>query len=67
MLYIKIIPAAWFAVAVINSVLPITSTNMFLIPYGIDKKSTAHVITWSTIICVPLTVILISLFSFYFN
>ncbi|HEC89410.1 MAG TPA: hypothetical protein ENI44_02375, partial [Thermoplasmatales archaeon] len=28
------IPLSWFGVTVINSILPITSTNMFLVPYG---------------------------------
>ncbi|MDZ4122172.1 MAG: hypothetical protein U1C33_07100 [Candidatus Cloacimonadaceae bacterium] len=55
----KLIPAAWFAVALINSILPITSTNMFLVPYGIDKRGTAHAVTWSTLICVPVVVLLI--------
>ena len=60
---LSIIPGAWFAVILINSILPITSTNMFLLPYRIDKKSTAHSITWTTIVCVPIAVILIILFS----
>ena len=65
LLYLDIIENAWFAVIVINSVLPITSTNMFLLPYGIDKKSTAHSITWTTIVCVPIIVALIALFEIY--
>ena len=65
-LYIlKIIPSAWFAVIIINALLPITSTNMFLLPYGIDKKSTAHSVTWTTIVCVPIVVLLIIIFSTY--
>lgn len=60
-----LISSAWFAVIIINSVLPITSTNMFLIPYGIDKKSTAHSVTWTTIVCVPIVVLLIVLFGIY--
>jgi hypothetical protein len=60
-----IITNAWFAVIVINSILPITSTNMFLIPYGIDKKSTAHSVTWTTIVCVPIVVLLIFIFNIY--
>ena len=56
------ISASWFAVIVINSFLPITSTNMFLVPYDIEKKSTALSITWSTIVCVPIIVFLIYLF-----
>jgi hypothetical protein len=55
----------WFAVIVINSILPITSTNMFLIPYGIDKKVTAHSVTWTTIVCVPIVVLLITVFKIY--
>jgi len=60
---LDVIPNAWLAVILINAILPITSTNMFLLPYGIDKKSTAHSITWSTIVCVPIVVLLIILFS----
>jgi len=56
---------AWFAVIIINSSLPITSTNMFLLPYGIDKKATAHSITWTTIFCVPVVVLLIYLFTIF--
>lgn len=61
--FFQMIPIAWFAVIVINTFLPITSTNMFLLPYGIDKKSTAHSITWTTIICVPIVVLLIIVFG----
>ena len=60
-----IISSAWFAVIIINSILPITSTNMFLVPYGIDKKSTAHAVTWTTIVCVPIVVLLIFMFGIY--
>ena len=60
-----LISSAWFAVIIINSVLPVTSSNMFLLPYGIDKKSTAHSVTWTTIICVPIVVLLIALFGIY--
>lgn len=60
------IPPAWFAVIIINSVLPITSTNIFLLPYGIDKKSTVHAVTWTTLICVPIIVALIMIFGIYF-
>jgi predicted permease len=66
LLILNIIPASWFAVIVINTALPITSTNMFLVPYGLDKRATAHSITWSTLICVPVTVLLIGLFSIFF-
>jgi len=60
-----LISSAWFAVIIINSILPITSTNMFLVPYGIDKKSTAHAVTWTTIFSVPIIVILIAVFGIY--
>jgi len=62
--FTEIIPSSWFAVILINAVLPITSTNMFLVPYGIDKKATAHAITWTTLVCVPIVVVLIFLFDF---
>jgi hypothetical protein len=57
-----LITSAWLAVIVINSILPITSTNMFLVPYGINKKVTALSVTWTTIICVPIVVALIAIF-----
>ena len=60
-----LISSAWFAVIIINSILPITSTNIFLVPYGIDKKSTAHSVTWTTIVCVPIVVALITIFGIY--
>lgn len=63
LLLLGVIPSAWFAVIVINALLPITSTNMFLLPYGIDKKSTAHSITWTTLVCVPLVIALIVVFN----
>jgi len=63
----NLISNSWFAVIIINSILPITSTNMFLIPYGIDKRSTAHSVTWTTIVCVPIVVLLITLFGLYLN
>jgi len=62
-----LIPAAWLAVIIINAFLPITSTNMFLLPYGIDKRSTAHVVTWTTLVCVPIVVALITLFDVVFG
>ena len=62
-----LISSAWFVVIVINSILPITSTNMFLVPYGIDKKVTALSVTWTTIVCVPIVVILITAFGIYFT
>jgi hypothetical protein len=63
LLIFDLISNSWFSVIVINSVLPITSTNMFLLPYGIDKRSTAHAITWTTVIAIPIVVLLIYLFS----
>lgn len=60
---VGLVSSAWFAVIVINSILPITSTNMFLIPYGIDKKVTAISVTWTTIVCVPIVVVLITIFD----
>jgi hypothetical protein len=60
------IPGAWLAVIIINAVLPVTSTNMFLLPYGIDKRSTAHIVTWTTLVCVPIVVVLIMIFSYLF-
>jgi len=56
-------PSEWFAVSVINSILPITSINIFLVPYGIDKRATVHSITWSTIFCVPIVIILVPVLS----
>jgi hypothetical protein len=63
----RIIPSEWFVVITINTFLPITSTNMFLIPYGIDKKSTAHAVTWTTIVCVPIVALLYTIFKIVFN
>ena len=62
-----LVSSAWFAVIIINSVLPITSTNMFLLPYGIDKKSSTHAVTWTTVVCVPIVVLLITVFGIYFT
>jgi len=66
LLYVlNVIPGPWMAVMVINACLPITGTNMFLVPYGLDKRATAHAVTWSTLIGVPVTVVLIWIFSIY--
>jgi len=65
LLILNVIPGAWFAVIIINVFLPVTSTNMFLLPYGIDKKSTAHIVTWTTLVCVPIVVALITVFALY--
>lgn len=66
LLFFKIIPNDWIFVIIINSFLPITSTNMFLIPYGINKKVTALSISWSTILCVPIVILLIVYFRTFF-
>lgn len=66
LLLLNIIPSIWFIVIIINSFLPITSTNMFLIPYGINKRVTALSISWSTIICVPIVILLITTFETLF-
>ncbi len=58
------IPSEWFIVLFLNSILPITSTNMFLIPYGINRKVTALAVTWSTIISIPLFVLFMNIFSY---
>lgn len=65
LLFLGLLSNNWFSVLVINAFLPITSTNMFLVPYGIDKRVTAHAVTWTTLICVPVVVLLIYLFSVY--
>ena len=67
-LYIlSLLPATWFAVIIINAFLPITSTNMFLLAYGIDKKTTAHAVTWTTLVCIPIVVALIMISGVYFS
>lgn len=63
LLFLGIIPNSWFAVIVINSILPITSTNMWLVPYGLNPKGTALSITWTTVISIPLVLVLIPLLS----
>jgi predicted permease len=60
------ISTKWFVIIILNSFLPVTSTNMFLLPYGIDKKSTSLSITWTTIVSVPIIVFLIYIFTIYF-
>ncbi len=60
---IDLIPGSWLAVIVINSILPITSTNMFLLPYGLNPKGTALSVTWTTVVSIPLVLILIPLLS----
>jgi hypothetical protein len=54
----KIFSFEWFIVLLINSILPITSTNIFLTPYGINKKVTALAVTWSTVFSIPIFIIL---------
>ncbi len=67
LLFFDIIPLTWAAVLIINSILPITSTNMFLVPYGIDRKVTALSVTWTTFFSIPVFVILLYLFSVAFG
>jgi len=38
---------------------------MFLVPYGINKRVTALSVSWSTIICIPIVVLLITNFKTY--
>ena len=66
-LILNLIPHEWFSVLVINSILPITSTNMFLVAYGIDKKTTALSVTWTTLICIPIVVMLITFLHQFFT
>jgi len=61
---LNIIPSEWFIVLFLNSILPITSTNMFLIPYGINKKVTALAVTWTTVISIPLFILFMNIFSY---
>ncbi len=63
---LKIIPGSWLAVTVINAALPITSTNIFLVDYGLDKRATVHSVTWSTLLGVPIVVLMIWVFSISF-
>lgn len=63
LVFFEVIPRSWFAVIVINSILPITSTNMFLVPYGLNRKGTALSVTWTTVVSVPLVLILIPVLS----
>jgi len=66
LMFFGIIPEAWFAVIIINSILPITSTNMFLLPYGLNPKGTALSITWTTVVSIPLVLVLIPVLSTIF-
>ncbi len=63
LLLLDLIPSPWFVVIILNSIMPITSTNMFLIPYGLNTKGTALAVTWTTIIAVPILMGLIILFE----
>ncbi len=65
LLLFRFIPYEWFVVLVLNSILPITSTNMFLVPYGINKKVTALSVTWTTVISIPLFVLFLNIFSLF--
>ncbi|MGV9169667.1 MAG: hypothetical protein ACOC38_06995 [Promethearchaeia archaeon] len=67
LMYAAIIPKEWFAVITLNAIMPITSTNMFLIPYGIDRKGTALAITWTTIMAIPALILLIPVFMQIFT
>lgn len=67
LLFLNLIPAPWAAVLVINAILPITSTNMFLVPYGIDRKVTALSVTWTTFFSIPIFVLLLYVFSTIFG
>lgn len=62
-LYLDLMPSSWFVVIILNSIMPITSTNMFLIPYGLDFKGTALAVTWTTVVAVPVLMALIFLFE----
>lgn len=62
---LNLIPVEWFIVLFLNSILPITSTNMFLIPYGINRKVTALAVTWSTVISIPLFILFMNIFSYF--
>jgi hypothetical protein len=64
LLIIHIIPYQWFVVLILNAILPISSTNMFLVPYGINKKVTALSVTWTTVFSIPFFVLLLYIFSF---
>ncbi|UCH72505.1 MAG: hypothetical protein JSW62_02865, partial [Thermoplasmatales archaeon] len=66
LIILELISTTWFVIIVLNSFLPVTSTNMFLVPYGIDKKATTLSITWTTIFSVPIIVFLIYVFTIYF-
>ncbi len=65
-MYLGFIPGSWFAVIILNSIMPITSTNMFLISYGLNPKGTALSVTWTTVIAVPVLLVLIPVFSSIF-
>jgi len=67
LVFFGIISTTWAAVLIINSILPITSTNMFLIPYGIDKRVTALSVTWSTFFSIPIFVVLLYVFTVLFG
>lgn len=67
LLIINLIPLQWFVVLILNAILPISSTHMFLVPYGINKKVTALSITWTTVFSIPIFVLLLYVFSFLFT
>ncbi|MFO7949921.1 MAG: hypothetical protein R6U36_06090 [Candidatus Fermentibacteraceae bacterium] len=67
LMYAGLVAKEWFAVIVLNSIMPITSTNMFLVPYGIDRRGTALAITWTTLVSVPVLILLIPVFVRFFT
>jgi len=66
LLLLQAIPAEWFAVIFLNAVLPVSSTNMFLVPYGINYKATALAVTWTTLVSLPVFVLLLAVMAQYF-
>ncbi|KAL0249570.1 hypothetical protein GEMRC1_004800 [Eukaryota sp. GEM-RC1] len=67
LLLFGLIPSSWFCVMFINAILPVTATNIFLLDFGLDKMSTVFSISTSTIISVPMVLVLIPLFDYLFN
>ncbi|KAL0213036.1 hypothetical protein RCL1_006662 [Eukaryota sp. TZLM3-RCL] len=59
--------SAWFCVMFLNSLLPITSTNVFLVDYGLSLSGVSISVSMSTIIAVPLVFSLIPVFDSIYN
>ncbi|KAL0213218.1 hypothetical protein RCL1_006844 [Eukaryota sp. TZLM3-RCL] len=59
--------SAWFCVMFLNSLLPITSTNVFLVDYGLSLSGVSISVSMSTIIAVPLVFSLIPVFDALYN